>query len=182
MDVRGRDWRARPGTSRLSPLDLFDVPARAQPPLPFSRESLPISYAANREEQNSPEPQKKESVVGGTPAMSGPLSEEEDAFGRLLLDYLAGEAGQLILELDDGRAGPALPTDVFFAEHREWPAQEQQVFEFVHGTRSRCRLWSRKAQPRGAAARAGSRGARHLSGSASSKTWPPRLGGSLLIS
>lgn len=65
--------------------------------------------------------------------MSEPLSEEEDAFGRLLLDYLAGEAGQLILECDDGRAGPALPADVFFAEHREWPAQEQQVFEFVHG-------------------------------------------------
>jgi SAM-dependent methyltransferase len=65
--------------------------------------------------------------------VSEPLSEEEDAFGRLLLDYLAGEAGQLTLELDDGRAGPALPADVFFAEHREWPTQEQQVFEFVHG-------------------------------------------------
>ena len=65
--------------------------------------------------------------------MSEPLSEEEDAFGRLLLDYLAGEAGQLILELDDGRAGPALPAEVFFAEYRDWPAQEQQVFEFVRG-------------------------------------------------
>jgi SAM-dependent methyltransferase len=65
--------------------------------------------------------------------VSEPLSEEEDAFGHLLLDYLAGEAGQLILELDDGRAGPALPADVFFAEHDAWSAQEQQVFEFVHG-------------------------------------------------
>jgi SAM-dependent methyltransferase len=65
--------------------------------------------------------------------VSVPLSEEEDAFGRLLLDYLAGEAGQLILERDDDRAGPALPADVFFAEHREWPSQEQQVFELVHG-------------------------------------------------
>ena len=65
--------------------------------------------------------------------MSAPLSEQDDAFGRLLLDYLAGEAGRLTLELDDGRAGPALPADVFFAEHHEWPAQEQQVFEFVHG-------------------------------------------------
>lgn len=72
-------------------------------------------------------------VDGGTPAVSEPLSEKEDAFGRLLLDYLAGEAGQLILELDDGRAGPALPADVFFAEHREWPAEEQQMFESVHG-------------------------------------------------
>ena len=65
--------------------------------------------------------------------MSEPISQMKDAFGRLLLDYFAGEADQLILELDDGRAGPALPADVFFAEHREWPVQEQQVFEFVHG-------------------------------------------------
>jgi SAM-dependent methyltransferase len=72
-------------------------------------------------------------VVGDTPAVSEPLSEDEDAFGRLLLDYLAGEAGQLILERDDDRAGPALPAAVFFADQREWPAQEQQVFEFVHG-------------------------------------------------
>jgi SAM-dependent methyltransferase len=57
----------------------------------------------------------------------------DDAFGRLLLDQMAGEAGQLILELDDGRAGPALPADVFFAEHREWPAEEQRVFESVQG-------------------------------------------------
>ena len=65
--------------------------------------------------------------------MSEPLSVEEDAFGRLLLDHLAGEADPLILELDDGRAGPALTADVFFAEHREWPAEEKQVFEFVRG-------------------------------------------------
>lgn len=65
--------------------------------------------------------------------MSGILSKEEDAFGRLLVDYLAGEAGQLILERDDGYAGPALSADVFLAEPGEWPAQEQGVFEFVHG-------------------------------------------------
>ncbi len=65
--------------------------------------------------------------------MSEPLSAEEDAFGRLLLDHMAGEAGPLILELDDGRTGPALPADVFFAEHREWPTEERQVFEFVCG-------------------------------------------------
>lgn len=64
---------------------------------------------------------------------SGILSQGDDAFGRLLLDHMAGEAGQLILELDDGRAGPALPADVFFAEHREWPAEEQRVFESVQG-------------------------------------------------
>jgi SAM-dependent methyltransferase len=61
------------------------------------------------------------------------LSETEDAFGRLLLDHLAGEAGRPILERDDGYAGPALSAGVFFAEHREWPAEEQHVFELVRG-------------------------------------------------
>jgi SAM-dependent methyltransferase len=79
------------------------------------------------------EHRENEPVAGGATAVSEPLSEDEDAFGRLLLDHLAGEAGELILELDDGRAGPALPADVFFAERPEWPAEEQQVFELVHG-------------------------------------------------
>jgi SAM-dependent methyltransferase len=69
----------------------------------------------------------------GSGGASEPLLDEEDAFGRLLLDHLGGGAGQLVLELDDGRAGPALPADVFFAEYRDWPAPEQQVFEFVRG-------------------------------------------------
>ena len=61
------------------------------------------------------------------------LSNENDAFGRMLLDHLSGETGQLVLELDDGRAGPALPGEVFFAEHGGWPAAEQRVFESVRG-------------------------------------------------
>lgn len=65
--------------------------------------------------------------------VSDVLSEKDDAFGRLLLDHTAGCTGQLILELDDGRAGPALPAEVFFAEHGEWPPEEQRVFEFVQG-------------------------------------------------
>jgi len=65
--------------------------------------------------------------------VSGVLAETDDAFGRLLLDHMAGKHGQLILELDDGRAGPALPADVFFAEHGEWSAEERRVFESVQG-------------------------------------------------
>ena len=65
--------------------------------------------------------------------MSGVLAETDDAFGRLLLDHMAGKHGQLILELDDGRAGPALRADVFFAEHGELPAEERCVFESVQG-------------------------------------------------
>jgi hypothetical protein len=48
--------------------------------------------------------------------MSEVLSERDDAFGRLLLDHMAGKTGQLTLELDDGRTGPALSADVFFAD------------------------------------------------------------------
>lgn len=66
-------------------------------------------------------------------SLSGPLSDEEDAFGHLLLDHLAGEAGQPILERDDGNAGPALSADVFFAEHGEWPVEERRVFDLVRG-------------------------------------------------
>jgi SAM-dependent methyltransferase len=62
-----------------------------------------------------------------------PLAEAEDAFGCLLLDQLAGAAGQPSLERDDGYAGPALTGDVFFAERDEWPAEERQVFESVRG-------------------------------------------------
>lgn len=67
------------------------------------------------------------------PGASGILSPEEDAFGRLLLDHLAGAAGEPILERDDGSAGPALPADVFFAEHDAWPVGERSVFAAVGG-------------------------------------------------
>ncbi len=74
-----------------------------------------------------------ESSVGSAPPSSRVLSEAEDAFGNLLLDRLAGGADDLIFERDDGYVGPALPAEVFFAEHREWPAEEQRVFELVRG-------------------------------------------------
>jgi hypothetical protein len=39
----------------------------------------------------------EDQLTRGTPAMSGPLSKEEDAFGRLLLDYLAGESDDRLI-------------------------------------------------------------------------------------
>lgn len=65
--------------------------------------------------------------------MARPLRDAEDAFGRLLLDFLAGEAGQASLERDDGSRGPALPASVFFAGHDEWADAEREVFEHVSG-------------------------------------------------
>jgi SAM-dependent methyltransferase len=65
--------------------------------------------------------------------VSAILSYEDDAFGRALLDHLAGGAGELVLERDDDYAGPALPAEVFFADPGDWPLPERQVFELVHG-------------------------------------------------
>jgi SAM-dependent methyltransferase len=62
-----------------------------------------------------------------------PLPDEEDAFGRQLLDYLEGEAGEAMLERDDGETRPALDPGSFFTACHEWPAEEQRVFEFVRG-------------------------------------------------
>jgi SAM-dependent methyltransferase len=62
-----------------------------------------------------------------------PLTDEEDAFGRLLLDYLAGRADEPFLERDDGHTGPALPAEWFFAERAQWPEAEQASFGFVRG-------------------------------------------------
>ncbi|MGH3018161.1 MAG: class I SAM-dependent methyltransferase [Gaiellaceae bacterium] len=63
-----------------------------------------------------------------------PLTDEEDAFGQLLLDHLAGRTGeQPMLELDDGRSGPALGAEWFFAEYPAWPEAERQVFDAVSG-------------------------------------------------
>jgi SAM-dependent methyltransferase len=63
----------------------------------------------------------------------GPLTDEDDAFGRLLLDYLSGRAGDPVLERDDGYAGPALGPEWFFAEPEGWPDAERTVFGHVRG-------------------------------------------------
>jgi SAM-dependent methyltransferase len=62
-----------------------------------------------------------------------PLTDEEDAFGHLLLDHLEGQAGEPRLERDDGRSGPALGAEWFFAEYAQWPEAERAVFGFVQG-------------------------------------------------
>jgi len=62
-----------------------------------------------------------------------PLTDEEDAFGRVLLDYLSGRAGDSFLDRDDGHTGPAMGPEYFFAEPEEWPDAERAVFDFVRG-------------------------------------------------
>jgi SAM-dependent methyltransferase len=62
-----------------------------------------------------------------------PLTEEEDAFGRYLLDWLDGHAGELLLERDDGEGGPALGGEWFFAEPEVWAEAERAVLRLVQG-------------------------------------------------
>ena len=62
-----------------------------------------------------------------------PLADEDDAFGRLLLDHLAGRAGDAFLDRDDGWSGPALGPEWFFAEPNAWADPERVVFEHVRG-------------------------------------------------
>jgi SAM-dependent methyltransferase len=61
------------------------------------------------------------------------MIDEEDAFGQLLLDHLAGHSREPRLERDDGRSGPALSAEWFFAEHAEWPEAERDVFSDAGG-------------------------------------------------
>jgi SAM-dependent methyltransferase len=61
------------------------------------------------------------------------LADEDDAFGRLLLDHLDGRAGEVFLDSDDGSTGPALGPEWFFAEPEEWANPEHAVFESVRG-------------------------------------------------
>jgi SAM-dependent methyltransferase len=61
------------------------------------------------------------------------LSNQQDAFGQVMFDYLHGIRSQEIIERDDGlfslSPGPAL----YFAPFDEWPIIEQKAMDFVRG-------------------------------------------------
>ena len=62
------------------------------------------------------------------------MKEREDAYGRLLLDYLEGNPAAEIVERDDGfitasRFGP----DFYFAPFRRWPKTQRSALKLVRG-------------------------------------------------
>lgn len=63
------------------------------------------------------------------------LTDAEDAFGQLLLDYaLTGETGEAFVERDDGYVEPALGAAAFFLTADGWTEEER---EFVADARGR---------------------------------------------
>ena len=61
------------------------------------------------------------------------LDHAEDAFGRLLLEHLAGRSGGTILERDDGHVGSPFAAGAFFQPFDQWPAAEREVFGYARG-------------------------------------------------
>jgi SAM-dependent methyltransferase len=61
------------------------------------------------------------------------LRDDEDAFGRQLLDLLDGRAGDAVLERDDGESGTSMAAEAFFAGYGRWAAPERAVFDHVRG-------------------------------------------------
>ncbi len=61
------------------------------------------------------------------------LTDEQDAFGHLLLDYLAGQNGLELVERDDGFIGPAGSARRYFAPPQEWPPHERAALGFARG-------------------------------------------------
>lgn len=62
------------------------------------------------------------------------MKEREDAYGRLILDYLEGTPAPEIVERDDGvinasRFGP----DFYFAPFRRWPKTQRSALRLVRG-------------------------------------------------
>lgn len=57
----------------------------------------------------------------------------QDAFGLLLADHLAGEACFEFIERDDGYLMATDNLPAYFAPYTEWPPRMQQAMEFVRG-------------------------------------------------
>ncbi|MBU0610090.1 MAG: class I SAM-dependent methyltransferase, partial [Armatimonadetes bacterium] len=61
------------------------------------------------------------------------LTDQQDAYGHILYDYLHGRPSFEIDERDDGMvAWSGGPTD-YFAPFADWPAHERQAMDHVHG-------------------------------------------------
>jgi len=61
------------------------------------------------------------------------LTEEQDAYGRAMMDWLEGNGGWEVVERDDGFVGLSSGPGIYHAEHRDWPAFEKRGIRFARG-------------------------------------------------
>ncbi len=62
------------------------------------------------------------------------LTEKQDAQGQAFLDYLQGNAGNEIIERDDGFVSLSAGPEIYFAPYDEWPECEKRAMSYVRGT------------------------------------------------
>ena len=61
------------------------------------------------------------------------LTEQQDAYGRIVWDYLHGKPSVEIIERDDGWFGISGGAPHYFAEFKKWPRHQRAVMRFVRG-------------------------------------------------
>ena len=61
------------------------------------------------------------------------MHEREDAYGRLVLDYLEGRPAQEIVERDDSFIATGMGPANYFAPYRRWPSVERRAMRYVRG-------------------------------------------------
>jgi len=61
------------------------------------------------------------------------VTEDQNAFGRLLQAYLDGDDGLEIVERDDGFVGVAGRASAYFTPERAWPAHERAALAWARG-------------------------------------------------
>ena len=61
------------------------------------------------------------------------LTDDQDAFGRQLLDELAGGAADAVIERDDGTSSPSLAAGEMFKAYAQWAPPERAVFDAIAG-------------------------------------------------
>jgi SAM-dependent methyltransferase len=61
------------------------------------------------------------------------LTDQQDAYGHALLDYLNHKGGFEIVERDDGYFSLSGGPEHYFREYEQWPTSEQKPMAYVHG-------------------------------------------------